>query len=347
VLGNWPGIQAHWCLESPLQKFRFWYKGIGKLLDFFAKKKGKQGLVGITAGADKLCLAHVVQDNGRPALACCEEFSAASDKETGDILARQVRAHGLENTPANFVLDPSDYKLFLVEPPRVEAQEMESAIKWKIKDLVDSPVNELAVTLFPVPDDAYRGQNDMVYVVAARKSRIKQIVNLVVNAGLALESIDIPELVLMNITRSFSDDSNGLAFIDLRSSGSTLNLCRDGMIYLTRHLNTRVEQGIITSLEWESVRERLVLEIQRSLDYYESQMGQTPITRILVAPRGEDTGQLVSQLDQSMSVQVTALDLAGDLGNQEQLPPTLQQSCILAIGGAMRNTTMRHTRAAA
>ncbi|MDA9909603.1 hypothetical protein N9E57_03685 [Gammaproteobacteria bacterium] len=168
-----------------------------ELLDFFNKKQGKAGLVGVSANAEKITIAHVVLEKGKPALGFCEEFDAPTDKEREEILEREVKRLGLEGTQTNFVLPHSDYKLFLVEAPKVESHEMEAAVKWKIKDLVDSNVDGLAVTLFPVPDDAYRGQSGMVYVVASRKSKIKQVVDLIVNSGLNLQSIDIPELVLM------------------------------------------------------------------------------------------------------------------------------------------------------
>ena len=301
-----------------------------ELLDFFNKKQGKAGLVGVSANAEKITIAHVVLEKGKPALGFCEEFDAPTDKEREEILER-------EGTQTNFVLPHSDYKLFLVEAPKVESHEMEAAVKWKIKDLVDSNVDELAVTLFPVPDDAYRGQSDMVYVVASRKSKIKQVVDLIVNSGLNLQSIDIPELVLMNISSRFCDDTHGLAFIDLRSSGSTLNLSKEGSIYLTRHLNTRVDQNIFNSEEWASVKERLVLEIERSLDYYESQMGQSPISKIQITPGENESDMLVAQLNELMAVQVTGLKLADEFESEEKYPEALLQSCILAIGGAMRN----------
>lgn len=303
----------------------------------FARKRGKPGLVGIYAAPDKLSVARVVHESGRPVLVSCESFDAASDKDKEDALERYAHKYELDRTRANFVLSPNDYKLLLIEAPRVEPGEVAAAVKWKIKDLVDSPVEELVVTVFPVPDDAYRGQNDMVYAVAARRSRIRQVVDLVNRSGLELEAIDIPELVLMNISRTFSNDSDGLAFIDLRSSGSTLNLSKDGQIYLTRHLNTRVDQDIVYSEDWELIRERLVLEIQRSLDYYESQMGQAPIPRVLLAPRAGDFDLLARQLNESMAVQVEGLNLAEKFNSSEELPLELQQSCILAIGGAMRN----------
>lgn len=307
------------------------------MFNLFAGKKGKPGLVGFSATDDRLCLAHIQQRSGKPVLSRCDVLSATTDREREQALEELVREQKLEDTAVSYVLAPTDYKLFLVEAPRVEAQEMASAVKWKIKDLVDSPLDQLAITLFPVPDDAYRGQNDMVYVVAARKSKIRQVVDMILKAGLKLEVIDIPELAMLNISRHYGDDRNGLAFIDLRSSGSTLNLCRDGQIYLTRHLNTRVDQDIINSDEWESVRDRLVLEIQRSLDYYESQMGQSPISRILLAPRESDTAQLVNQLNESMAVQVSALDLAAELDSAVELTASLQQACFMAIGGALRH----------
>ena len=36
------------------------------------------------------------------------------------------------------------------------------------------------------------------------------------------------------------------------------------------------------SADWEMLKDRLVLEIQRSLDYYESQMGKSPINKIIL-----------------------------------------------------------------
>src|SRR5690606_2176594 len=101
-------------------------------------------------------------------------------------------------------------------------------------------------------------------------------------AGLELDAIDIPELALLNLSALHSDDHNGLAFIDFREGGSTLNLSKGGAVHLTRHLSTVIAPDSTRSREWDSLRERLVLEIQRSLDYFESQMGQGQIARLLV-----------------------------------------------------------------
>jgi len=201
------------------------------LLNMFNKTKGKDGLVGIYFYPDSVTLAHVSSPDKNPELKLCQEFKAETAADKVKVLEKQVEKLGLEDTRASFILSPSDYKLFLVESPEVEAGEMAGAVKWKIKDLIDQPVDEMAITVFPVPDDAYRSQNEMVYAVAARKSRIHEIVNMVNQTGLVLDVIDIPELVMKNLTAVCADDSvvNG----DAAQYVNALHVRRNGHIILS------------------------------------------------------------------------------------------------------------------
>jgi MSHA biogenesis protein MshI len=257
-------------------------------------------------------------------------------QEAGKVLAEKAHNMGLEQMRCNFVLAPDDYSLLLVEAPNVEPSELAAAAKWKIKDMIDRPLDQLAVTVFPIPNDAYRSHREMLYVVAADRKKIQQVADMVTSAGLKLESIDIPELAMRNLTMLFADDSTGLATMDLRHDGSLLNLSKNGAIYLTRHLSTPVGDEILSSYEWDSVKDRLVLEIQRSLDYYESQMGQGHINRVLVAPRKQDSEALRAQLDQAMGLKVEVMNLQGKLASNIELTHELQQGCLMAIGAALR-----------
>jgi MSHA biogenesis protein MshI len=306
------------------------------LFGLFNKKKGKPGLLGVSLIDKELALAHVGNDAGQPALLACELIPVASAQDGGKVLAEKAHSLDLEQTRCNFVLAPDDYSLLLVEAPNVEPGELAAAAKWKIKDMIDRPLDQLAISVFPVPHDAYRSQRDMLYVVAADRKKIQHVVEMVTNAGLQLTSIDIPELAMRNLTTLYTDDSNGLAMMDLRHDGSLLNLSKNGSIYLTRHLSTQVGYEILRSHEWDAVKDRLVLEIQRSLDYYESQMGQGHINRVLVAPRKQDSDALKAELDQAMGVKVEVMNLQGKLVSDVELSLDLQQGCLMAIGGALR-----------
>ncbi|MEX2130910.1 MAG: hypothetical protein WD772_05440 [Pseudohongiellaceae bacterium] len=303
----------------------------------FTRKKKRTGRVGISVGSEKISIALVQERNGKPFLAVCESIVLSSQKEASELLTKRVKALELNGLPCNFVMSRRDYVLQLIESPNVEPQEMRKAVRWKIKDLLDMKVDDAALDVFPVPEDAYKGRQNMLYVVAALKTRIKSIAQIVTDSGLNLSVIDIPELAMKNISSQLLDDGYGLGFMDLRKTGSSLNLTRKGDLYLTRRINTQVPPEAMTSPEWQSTRDKLALEIQRTLDYYESQMGQAQISRIVLAPRISDSAAMTEALNGLLSVKVETLDLRGKLEGAVELVPELQQACLTAIGTAMRD----------
>lgn len=148
--------------------------------------------------------------------------------------------------------------------------------------------------------------------------------------------IDIPELAMNNVANCFIDDSNGVAFMDLRRTGSTMNISVEGTLYLTRRINTQLDPEVMQSEEWPTLKDRMVLEIQRSLDYYESQMGRPQINRIVLAQRQNDSAELTAELDQLLAAQVVSLDLAGLMESKEELTSQFQQQGLTAIGATLR-----------
>jgi len=305
------------------------------IMQFFKKKAKSTSRVGAIIAGDKLAVAHVEQRDGEPYLLNCERLSLASEKDAGKVLAKAVKEMGLQDKQCSFVLNRKDYNLHLVEAPAVEPDELRAAVRWKIKDLLDMKIEEAAIDVFGVPEDAYRGRN-MVYVVAANKSRIKQVVDMVTESGMQLAVIDIPELVMHNLARHYIDDQFGVAFMDLRRTGSTMNISRNGELYLTRRINTQLDPDVMKSPEWEGLRDRLILEVQRSLDYYESQMGKSAINRIVISQRQYDTQGMVEALNGMLAAEVTSLDLSGVLDGDVELNPEAQQICMSAIGATLR-----------
>ncbi|MEQ8955009.1 MAG: hypothetical protein RL120_12835, partial [Gammaproteobacteria bacterium] len=218
---------------------------------------------------------------------------------------------------------------------KVEPEEQRQAVRWKVKDLLDMKIEEAAIDVFPVPEDAYRGRQ-MVYVVATSRSRIRQLAAAITNADLELAVIDIPELCLKNVSNHCLDDSQSVVFMDLRRTGSTMNITHGGDLYLTRRINTQLDPDVLQSADWGSLKDRLVLEIQRSLDYYESQMNKGQINRIVIAPRRNDSRDMARSLDEALAQQVTALNLGDTLQSDVPLTPELQQVGLTAIGATLR-----------
>lgn len=137
---------------------------------------------------------------------------------------------------------------------------------------------------------------------------------------------------MKNLSNSFVNDANGAAFLDLRRNGSTLNITRNGELYLSRRINTQLDSDVMSSANWESVKDRLSLAIQRSLDYTESQMGHSPINQIVLAQRQHDGGAMSQTLNGLPTAEVRILDLADHWESSKALSPEIQQIGMAAIG---------------
>ncbi|NKB33361.1 MAG: hypothetical protein GKR91_09710 [Pseudomonadales bacterium] len=311
-------------------------------MQFFTKKAKSKGRVGLSVNSDRLAFVHMEVKDGIPHLLNCERIDLESEKEAGPALNKLVKELELEGTQCSYVLNPKDYNLHLVEAPNVEAEELRQAVRWKIKDLLDMKIEDAAIDVFQVPEDAYRGR-EMVYVVAALNSKIQNIVKLITDSGLELAVIDIPELVMKNIATRFIDDDNGVAFMDLRKTGSTMNISRNGDLYLTRRINTQIDPDVMQSSEWNDLKDRLILEIQRSLDYYESQMGKGQITKIVISQRQHDSQAMVESLDQMLAAKVSVFNFEDAIEFDTEVSSEDLQICMAPIGACLRGAKKPET----
>jgi MSHA biogenesis protein MshI len=89
--------------------------------------------------------------------------------------------------------------------------------------------------------------------------------------------------------------------------------------------------------DWGTLKDRLVLEIQRSLDYFESQMGQGQITKIVIVQRQNDTRGMLDSLNEMLTAKLSALDIGNFLNTDIALTPQMQQICMAAIGATLRS----------
>jgi MSHA biogenesis protein MshI len=136
------------------------------VLEFFNRFKRKEqsaGLVGLSVSDERISLARISRGFSResvsPFLEKCASLELPSLQQAREVLSRYVDGQELKGSPCNYVLTPRDYNLYLIESPAVEPQELKSAVRWKIKDLLDIPAEEAAIEVFPVPEDAFQGRS--------------------------------------------------------------------------------------------------------------------------------------------------------------------------------------------
>lgn len=319
---------------------------------FFPKRKRGRytnGRVGLCFHTHGISIAHVQRDKGQVVrLLACDFVStdAATDKATA--LKTLVNKHNLAKLPCVLALEPGGYSLLQVEAPRVEPSEMRAAVQWKIRDLIDFPLQDAVTDVFAVPglDERARAEK-MIYVVAANANRIQERTNAIHASGLDLQAIDISELCLRNIAASTDMGQAGVAFLYFMRNEGMLILSRGNVLYLARNMDTGIDifrrQGPqqtagANALDMQNpVHDTIALELQRSLDYFESYFAQPSITNLLIAPADSSLAALADDTARNLGIDAQLLDLSSFLKPVDGIDISTRQQDLIAIGAALRN----------
>lgn len=315
--------------------------GGSPLFSLLKKYSSAEGTVGVGLHADGISVAHILRNGaGQPQLQACGFGACAAKAARREALTSLVKRHGLGKTAAVFVLEPGTYHLLLVEPPAVEAAELRAAVRWRVKDLIDFPVAEAVVDAFEIPAQYMRGRSRMIYAVAARAALMEEQVALAREAGLNLQAIDITEFALRNIAALLPEDGAGVVLLALHAHSGVITLTRQSTLYLARTIDIGAEElhraDARNPEELYRLLDGIALEIQRTLDYYESHFSQSPITSVVVAPLRQKLPALVLHLASSLGIAARMLDCGPVLGGASLLSGDLAARCLSALGGALR-----------
>ncbi len=227
---------------------------------------------------------------------------------------------GLAQYECATLLRPGEYQLLLVEAPNVPPVELKSAIRWSIKDMLDYHVDDATIDVLDIPPDAARGgRNHSMYAVAAKNALIEGRIKQFEAARIPLRVIDIPETAQRNIGALYEEPQRGLALLYPSEEASLLTVTYGQELFLAR----RIDVGLS---ELQSSREealnRLVLELQRTLDLFDRQFPQVPVTKLLLAPLPEEHG-LEEALRQNVGIEVEQIDMGDHLTFEGSEPPDL------------------------
>lgn len=256
--------------------------------------------------------------------------------ENAAMMATSMELH---RAPTSIVLASNAYQLQLVEMPNVPADEMHSAVRWRIKDLIDYPVDEAVVELLEMPRHANPGNAPIAYAVVTRQTEVLQQINLMKKADLQMDVIDIPELCIRNIAVLLPQDDDGVAFLHFADDCGYLTVTRRGVLHMVRRLEFGRRSLASASGDEVALQERIAaisLEIQRSLDYYESHYDCRPITELILGP-GSGFDSLPAALTEQLGLSVSRITFDELFSMENEISVEDQGACLLAVGAAVRN----------
>lgn len=299
----------------------------------FATKFRSNEVIGIEFGAEGVAFAHIERPETQlPRLVHCEFLPMDSVADPAEALRSRLAKLGLQRIPCHFVLHPSAYNLLLVEAPKVPPQELGEALRWRLKDLVTFPLADAVIDAFLLPEDSARGGTRMAYAAVSRRSTITALVQQAKAARLSLTAIDVAELAMRNLAETCCDTRRGVAIVKLDQGGGSLQIVRAGNLYLSRQFSLSYNAGLLDDLPGEA----LVLELQRSLDYFERQLRQPPPSHVYLCGENISADKLTPEIRNSLAVTVELLSLEAGLQLGDQVQTHTLSLCLLALGAALR-----------
>ena len=273
------------------------------------KSKSATGAAGVELQADGISLAiSIIGENGAPKISqsLYRPCKVADRKATLNEMVSELGADGLS---CHVVLPPGEFKTYPIEKPKVEDSELADAVRWKVKDLLDFDLAEAVIGVYESPEDSLRGRPAQVNVVVSKSKVIQDLVDVINQSALELESIDIVDLAIRNIAFQISENHDRpLAVLYLRSGAGMMVLTKGDAVYLSRHFDFS-SQALNEPSQQNAIIQQLALEVQRSFDYFESQMGQVPPQTIhLIGP--SPNLPLTNMLGGSIAANAELLDLS-------------------------------------
>ena len=309
---------------------------------FFKRRKNKKsGWLAIGFQPDGISAAYARPiANGRPVVDWLV-FYPGEREARPVVLARLGKERGTAGSQCSHLMAFGEYQIFSLEAPAVPADELKSAVRWRLKDMLDYHIDDATFDVLSVPVDRAMGaRSSTMFAVAAKSQLIGQLHNLFDTAGVAVRVIDIPEMAQRNISALAEPEGRAQAMLSVNVDGALVTVTSGGELYFSRRIDVTSAQLGQSNLDAVlACHEKITLELQRSLDHFDRQFSYLPMSRLMLAPMGSDATGLHAYLSANLHIPVEVLDLESviDFSSVPELKnKDMQQRHFLVIGAALR-----------
>ena len=306
---------------------------------FFRKAKKREGWLAIALQGDGLAAVSMqTAPDIKPQVRQAVFYPGKNAAELLEKAGRELHAHAYRSIT---LLSGGEYQILSVDAPNVAPDELKTAVRWRLKDMLDFHVDDATIDVLDLPVDpnaAARAQHSM-FAVAARNSVIEARQKLFTAAKVELAVIDIPEMAQRNISALVEPPGRGVAMLSFGDEGGLLTVSYKGELYLARRIDLALAQLLDEDIERRNAAfDRVTLELQRSLDNFERQYSFISVAKLVLAP--SPVVGLDDYLTSNLYTPVDTLDLA-TLFDFERTPELadklLQQRFLVPLGAALRH----------
>lgn len=216
-------------------------------------------------------------------------------------------------------------------------EELAESIKWEAEQYIPFSIDDVNIDFQKLGAGAAAGQAD-VLLVAVKKDKINDYVNLVKEAGLEPVVMDVDAFALANMYElNYAFEEGTTALLNIGASVMNINILKDGVSIFTRDITVggnrytealqrdfgltyedaekvkRGEEFAAADKEqiagvMSSVTDDIVAETQRSFEFFRSTTGSDKVSRVLVSGGCARIGNFTTVLSERLEIPVEVVD---------------------------------------
>ena len=246
-----------------------------------------------------------------------KEYPVDRPEKLGKVLKFINSDSQLEGVGTVVVIPADKTQTTQIELADVSETEAQYSLPWQVKDLISISPQDMVCDFISM-DIQPSGQAPKAQIIATHRSYLEHILKPLHEDRVPVTAISTEQFVLACMQNT--KDTAQLLFVQHAGMAATLLILKNRQICFARKI--RGTESVINLIE-QDVREygaeMIAIEIQRSIDYYESQLKQPPIKDALVAMSGSNEQLIADLLDATLPVRTkvipynTILDETGDM----------------------------------
>ena len=273
-------------------------------------------------------------------------------------LGRQLATAVLRGKAVRAMLRPVQYQMLQIEAPAVPPEELKTAARWQIREMVNMHLDDLTLDVLKVGDERVRVSGS-VFVVAAPNAAIREVMETAQAARCSVDVVDIQDLAQRNLQsaqarRAGTLERANAAIVMTDDGHALLTICAHEELFYTRRIDLGAgfmqaswgatsaagSEELTTSGPENELSQRLVVEIQRSLDLWERTWPPLVLDRISVQA-GARTAEMAGWLTRELGQAVGVLDVGAFFPGFEGGSEADRQLCWPLLGVLLRSEGRR------
>lgn len=253
------------------------------------------------------CIAEIAVHAAEPSSLVINDQVAARTGawvETIEKLLQQYKRFLQPDMPVQLVLGLSLYQSVLIDRPQLPPEELASGLKFALRELVSLSPSQIIADYYELP--AQPAGSDKINVVVADKKQLEPMLASLRDAKLALQGISVVELAN---ARLVTDTIDPVMFL-LQRAGEPIvvQIVSEEKLFLSRQVRGFEKLAEYSTDELKmGALDPLSVEMQRSLDYFDSQLRQRPVAAIKCALPFNPASAVHEALQQQLGLTVSGL----------------------------------------